>query len=57
MDMAKKFHQERSLPVLIEGETGTGKEIIARLVHYGDGDVTIPFVSINCSGLNTLNPA
>ena len=49
--MAERLHEDRSVPVLIEGETGTGKEIIARLVHYGPGDVTTPFVSINCSAI------
>jgi len=50
--MAEQFHGDRSVPVLIEGETGTGKEIVARLVHYGHEAVTTPFVSINCSALS-----
>jgi len=50
--MAGRLHRDRSVPVLIEGETGTGKEIIARLVHYGDGEVTTPFVSLNCSAIS-----
>ena len=48
---AYKYHQDRTVPVLIEGETGTGKEIAARLVHYGTGDVELPFISINCSSI------
>jgi two-component system response regulator AtoC len=50
-DMAEKLHQDPSLPVLIEGDTGTGKEVVARLIHYGQGDVTAPFVSINCTAI------
>ena len=50
--MTEQFHKDRSVPVLIEGETGTGKEIVARLVHYGSGDVTTPFISINCSAIS-----
>ncbi len=46
------YHQDRTVPVLIEGETGTGKELIARLVHYGDGDLDQPFISINCSAIS-----
>ncbi|MCE5249369.1 sigma-54 dependent transcriptional regulator [bacterium] len=50
--MAEQLHGDRSVPVLIEGETGTGKEVVARLVHYGKGDETAPFVSINCSAIS-----
>ena len=49
---AQRLHEDRSVPVLIEGDTGTGKEIVARLVHYGRGGVTTPFVSINCSSIS-----
>jgi len=49
--MADRLNSDRSVPVLIEGETGTGKELVARRVHYGKGEVTTPFVSINCSAL------
>ncbi|MCE5270120.1 sigma-54 dependent transcriptional regulator [bacterium] len=49
---AGKFHQDRSVPVLIEGRTGVGKEIVARLVHYGGGgEVTSAFVPLNCSSI------
>jgi two-component system, NtrC family, response regulator AtoC len=49
--MTEKLHRDPSIPVLIEGETGTGKEVVARLIHYGQGDVTTPFVSINCAAI------
>ncbi|MHB1041778.1 MAG: sigma-54-dependent transcriptional regulator [Eubacteriales bacterium] len=48
---AKKLHDDRSIPVLIDGETGTGKEVIARYIHYGKGNVTTPFVDINCAAI------
>ncbi|MCE5271567.1 sigma-54 dependent transcriptional regulator [bacterium] len=51
IDMAQRLHQDRSVPVLIEGETGTGKEIIARLVHFGAAETAAPFVTINCSAI------
>lgn len=52
LEVAYFFHRDRSVPVLIEGETGTGKEIVARVVHFGkDGD-TRPFISINCAAIS-----
>lgn len=37
--------------VLIQGETGTGKELIARLVHYAGITSNQPLVIVNCSAL------
>jgi len=49
---AYKYHSERSIPVLIQGETGTGKELIAKLIHYGDLDnVDSSFVDLNCAAI------
>jgi DNA-binding NtrC family response regulator len=38
-------------PVLIQGETGTGKEIIARAIHFGSQSVEEPFIGVNCTAL------
>ena len=51
VSIAEKLHADRSVPVLIQGETGTGKEILARLVHFGKGDVLTPIISLNCSAI------
>jgi DNA-binding NtrC family response regulator len=51
VQQAEKYHTDRSLPVLIQGETGAGKEIIARMVHYGKMQNAGPFVDINCTAI------
>lgn len=38
-------------PVLVEGETGTGKELAARAIHYFSARRDHPFIPVNCGAL------
>jgi len=49
-NLIKKISRGTST-VLVTGETGTGKELVARLIHYESTRKYNPFVTINCSAV------
>ncbi|AWB21462.1 sigma-54-dependent Fis family transcriptional regulator [Methylobacterium currus] len=42
---------DADIPVVVEGETGTGKEVFARAAHAACGRSQKPFVAVNCAAL------
>jgi transcriptional regulator with PAS, ATPase and Fis domain len=51
IDLARRVARAHSSTVLLVGETGTGKEMFARGVHYEGPDAAAPFVAINCAAI------
>jgi len=51
--VADKFHNKKDIAVLIEGATGSGKEVLAKYIHYGRNiDNIEPFIAVNCASIS-----
>jgi len=44
--------RDSDVPLLLLGETGTGKEVVAKNIHYSGAFRDRPFVGLNCASLN-----
>ncbi|MFT8320445.1 MAG: sigma 54-interacting transcriptional regulator [Bacillus sp. (in: firmicutes)] len=48
VEIAQKM-THADIPILITGERGTGKELLAQAIHYGGAKNNQPFISLNCA--------
>ena len=51
MNFVKKVASSEANTILIQGESGTGKDLIAKAIHYESSRAAMPFVAINCSAI------
>ncbi|HKM49298.1 MAG TPA: sigma-54 dependent transcriptional regulator [Terriglobales bacterium] len=51
MNFVRKVASSEATTVLIQGESGTGKDLIAKAIHYESSRKEKPFVAINCSAI------
>jgi transcriptional regulator with PAS, ATPase and Fis domain len=49
--VALRIARSEATTILLEGESGTGKDVLARFLHYSSGRRTGPFVPVNCSAI------
>jgi DNA-binding NtrC family response regulator len=51
MNFVRKVASSEATTILIQGESGTGKDLIAKAIHYESSRQGKPFVAINCSAI------
>jgi two-component system, NtrC family, response regulator AtoC len=51
MSFVQKVATSEATTILIQGESGTGKDLIAKTIHYDSARQNGPFVAINCSAI------
>ena len=51
LERAARIIPHGSVTVLLTGETGTGKELVARAIHYNGPRREAPFVDVNCAAI------
>ncbi len=50
-EMIKKLAGSEASTILIQGESGTGKDLVAHAIHYESGRRDRPFYAINCAAI------
>jgi two-component system, NtrC family, response regulator AtoC len=49
--LARKVAASEASSVLLLGESGTGKDLVAKAIHYGSSRADQPFIAINCAAI------
>lgn len=50
-NLARKVAESEVSSVLLQGESGTGKDLVAKAIHYASRRADSPFIAINCAAL------
>ena len=50
-ELVKKVAKSDATTILLQGESGTGKDLVAKVIHYESGRADRPFMDINCTAL------
>ena len=51
LGLARKVAESEASSVLLQGASGTGKDLVAKAIHYGSRRADAPFVAINCAAI------
>lgn len=51
LELTKKVSRSDTTTILLQGESGTGKDLIAKVIHYESSRAEKPFMDINCTAL------
>jgi DNA-binding NtrC family response regulator len=51
LDLTRKVARSDATTILLQGESGTGKDLIAKVIHYESSRADKPFMDINCTAL------
>jgi len=51
IQLARKVAESEASSVLLLGESGTGKDLVAKAIHYGSSRADHPFIAINCAAI------
>src|SRR5262245_17372308 len=51
IQLARKVAESEASSVLLQGESGTGKDLVAKAIHYSSRRADRPFIAINCAAI------